>query len=88
LRIITEVNGEVRQDGSTADLIFDIPTLVSYLSRVTTLATGDLIFSGTPEGIGATQGKFLADGDVITTRIDGIGTMTNRCVRIDDHRVC
>jgi 2-keto-4-pentenoate hydratase/2-oxohepta-3-ene-1,7-dioic acid hydratase in catechol pathway len=88
LRIITEVNGEVRQDGSTADLIFDIPTLVSYLSRVTTLATGDLIFSGTPEGIGATQGKFLADGDVITTRIDGIGTMTNRCVRIGDHRVC
>ncbi|NDH84934.1 MAG: FAA hydrolase family protein, partial [Acidimicrobiia bacterium] len=81
-------NGEVRQDGSTADLIFDIPTLVSYLSRVTTLATGDLIFSGTPEGIGATQGKFLADGDVITTRIDGIGTMTNRCVRIGDHRVC
>ncbi|MFZ9043026.1 MAG: fumarylacetoacetate hydrolase family protein, partial [Ilumatobacteraceae bacterium] len=69
-------------------MIFDIPTLVSYLSRVTTLTTGDLIFTGTPEGVGATQGKFLADGDVITTRIDGIGTLTNRCVRIDDHRVC
>jgi 2-keto-4-pentenoate hydratase/2-oxohepta-3-ene-1,7-dioic acid hydratase in catechol pathway len=55
---------------------------------VTTLTTGDLIFTGTPEGIGATQGKFLADGDVITTRVEGIGTMTNRCVRIDDHRVC
>lgn len=88
LRIVTEVNGEVRQDGATDQLIFDIPTLVSYLSRVTTLATGDLIFTGTPEGIGAAQGKFLADGDVVTTRIDGIGTLSNRCVRTTDHRVC
>ena len=79
LRIVTEVNGEVRQDGTTDQLIFDVPTLVSYLSRVTTLTTGDLIFTGTPEGIGAAQGKFLADGDILTTRIDGIGTLTNRC---------
>ena len=42
--------------------------------------TGDIIFTGTPEGVGAAQGKFLADGDVITTTIDGIGTMTNRVV--------
>ena len=86
LRIVTEVNGEVRQDDTTDQLIFDIPTLVSYLSRVTTLATGDLIFTGTPEGIGAVQGKFLADGDIVSTRIDGIGTLTNRCVRVSDHR--
>ena len=88
LRIVTEVNGEVRQDGTTDRMIFDVPTLVSYLSRVTTLATGDLIFTGTPDGIGAAQGKFLADGDVVITRIDGIGTLTNRCIRISDHRVC
>jgi 2-keto-4-pentenoate hydratase/2-oxohepta-3-ene-1,7-dioic acid hydratase in catechol pathway len=88
LRIVTEVNGEVRQDDTTEKLIFDIPTLVSYLSRVTTLATGDLIFTGTPDGIGAAQGRFLADGDVVTTRIDGIGTLSNRCVRITDHHVC
>jgi len=88
LPIVTEVNGEVRQDGSTDQLIFDIPTLVSYLSRVATLTTGDLIFTGTPDGIGAAKGKFLADGDVVTTRIDGIGTLTNRCVRTTDHRVC
>ena len=69
-------------------MIFDVPTLVSYLSRVTTLSTGDLIFTGTPDGIGAAQGKFLADGDVVTTRIDGIGTLVNRCVRTSDHRVC
>ena len=88
LRIVTEVNGEVRQDGSTDQMIFDIPTLVSYVSRVTTLTTGDLIFTGTPEGIGVAQGKLLADGDVVTTHIDGIGTLTNRCVRGSDHHVC
>lgn len=88
LRIVTEVNGEVRQDGTTDQMVFDIPTLVSYLSRVTTLTTGDLIFTGTPDGIGVARGVFLADGDIVTTRIDGIGTLTNRCVRVDDHRVC
>ena len=85
LPIVCTVNGEVRQRGSTADMIFDVPTLISYLSRITTLVPGDLIFTGTPDGIGATQGKFLADGDVITTTIDGVGTMTNRCVRVRDH---
>ncbi|WP_051063225.1 fumarylacetoacetate hydrolase family protein [Ilumatobacter nonamiensis] len=85
LRITTQVNGEIRQDGSTADLIFDIPTLISYLSHITTLHPGDLIFTGTPGGVGVAQGLFLADGDVITTTIDGLGTMTNRCRRITDH---
>jgi 2-keto-4-pentenoate hydratase/2-oxohepta-3-ene-1,7-dioic acid hydratase in catechol pathway len=80
------INGEVRQNGNTADLIFDVSTLVSFLSSITTLVTGDMIFTGTPAGVGAAQGKFLADGDVITTTIDGIGTMTNRVVRISDPR--
>ena len=86
LPITCSINGEVRQDGNTADLIFDVPTLISFLSSITTLVTGDIIFTGTPEGVGAAQGKFLADGDVITTTIDGIGTMTNRVVRISDAR--
>ena len=86
LRIVCAVNGEVRQDGNTADMIFDVPTLVSFLSSITTLVTGDIIFTGTPAGVGAAQGKYLADGDVITTTIDGIGTMTNRVVRISDPR--
>ncbi len=86
LRVRTEVNGELRQDGTTADLIFDVPTLVSYLSRITTLTTGDLIFTGTPEGVGAASGRFLSDGDTIVTTIDGIGSMTNRCVRVSDWR--
>ena len=85
LRIVTEVNGEIRQDDTTASLIFDVPALISYLSRITTLVPGDVIFTGTPEGIGAAQLKFLVDGDVITTTIEGIGTMTNRCVRVSDY---
>ena len=87
LRIVTKVNDEVRQDATTASMIFDVPTLIQYLSRITTLVTGDVIFTGTPEGIGATQGKYLVDGDVITTTIDGIGTITNRCVRVSDYEL-
>jgi 2-keto-4-pentenoate hydratase/2-oxohepta-3-ene-1,7-dioic acid hydratase in catechol pathway len=86
LRIVCSVNGEVRQDGNTADMIFDVATLVSFLSSITTLVTGDLIFTGTPEGVGVAQGRFLADGDVITTTIEGIGTMSNRVVRVGDPR--
>ncbi|MEZ5343474.1 MAG: fumarylacetoacetate hydrolase family protein [Acidimicrobiales bacterium] len=86
LHLTCAINGEIRQDGSTSDLIFDVPTLISFLSSITTLCTGDLIFTGTPDGVGAAQGKFLADGDVITTTIDGIGTMANHVVRISDAR--
>ncbi len=86
LRLVCSVNGEVRQDGNTSDLIFDVPTLVSFLSSITTLVTGDIIFTGTPEGVGMAQDKWLEDGDVITTTIDGVGTMTNRVVRISDAR--
>jgi 2-keto-4-pentenoate hydratase/2-oxohepta-3-ene-1,7-dioic acid hydratase in catechol pathway len=85
LSITTEVNGEVRQSDTTADLIFDVPTLVSYLSHITALRPGDVIFTGTPGGVGLALGKLLRDGDVVTTKIDGLGTLTNRCVRVDDH---
>jgi len=85
LHITTLINGEVRQDDTTAMMMFDVPTLVSYLSRFTTLQPGDVIFSGTPDGIGMASGRFLADGDVITTTIEGIGTMTNPCVRVSDY---
>ncbi|MEM9203993.1 MAG: fumarylacetoacetate hydrolase family protein [Actinomycetota bacterium] len=84
LPLTCDINGERRQQSTTASLIFDVPTLISYLSSITTLATGDLIFTGTPDGIGATQGMFLADGDVITSHIDGVGELINRVVRISD----
>lgn len=86
LRLTTTINGQVRQDDTTANLIFDVPTLVSFLSRITTLVSGDIIFTGTPSGVGAAQKKFLNDGDVISTTIEGLGTMTNHCVRVSDYR--
>ncbi|MGD0883002.1 MAG: fumarylacetoacetate hydrolase family protein [Acidimicrobiales bacterium] len=79
LSITCDVNGERRQDDRTSNLIFDVPTLVSYLSGILTLRPGDLLFTGTPEGVGAASLRFLGDGDVITTTIEGIGTMTNHC---------
>ena len=87
LRLTTEINGDLRQDDTTANMMFDVATLISYLSRITTLVTGDLVFTGTPEGVGATQRRYLADGDLITTTIEGIGTMHNRCVRAGDWQV-
>ena len=74
------------QDAGSSGMIFDIPTLISYLSHITTLVTGDIIFTGTPDGIGAAKGRFLKVGDVITTTIEGLGTMTNPCVRVSDYQ--
>ena len=84
LQIVTTVNGEVRQNDRTSNMIFDIPTLISYISSITSLAAGDIIFSGTPEGVGFRNGSFLKDGDIVETTIEGIGTMRNRCVRGTD----
>ena len=81
------VNGEERQNDTSANLIFGIPFLIEYLSHITTLQTGDVIFTGTPAGVGAAQKKLLRDGDVVTTVIDGVGTMTNKCVRVADHNL-
>jgi 2,4-didehydro-3-deoxy-L-rhamnonate hydrolase len=74
------VNGEERQNGSTKDLIFNVPKLIAYLSGILTLQVGDVIFTGTPEGVGAAKGLFLKPGDVIESTIEGIGTIRNRCV--------
>jgi len=85
LMLTTEVNGEVRQNDSAKDLIFDVPFLVAYLSQILTLHPGDVIFTGTPGGVGVVEGRFLKDGDVIKTSIEGLGVMENRCVRQSDH---
>ena len=53
--------------------------------RFITLNTGDVIFTGTPEGVGATQGKFLKDGDILKTTIEGIGTLENKCIKMNNH---
>ncbi len=79
LAIACSINDEVRQSDRTSSMIFDVPFLVSYLSDILTLAPGDLLFTGTPNGVGMASGTMLAPGDVITSTIEGIGTMTNRC---------
>lgn len=75
-----EINGERVQDSRTSDLIFTVPALVSYLSEICTLEPGDLIFTGTPSGVGVarTPPRFLQDGDVVVSGVEGVGTMTNR----------
>ena len=76
------VDGEVVQDARSSDLIFDIPTLIAELSSVLTLYPGDVIFTGTPSGVGmaCTPPRALAPGNVLETWIEGIGTMRNACV--------
>ncbi|WP_280418416.1 fumarylacetoacetate hydrolase family protein [Nocardia carnea] len=78
--LTTTVNGEIRQQGRTSDLIFDIPTLVSAVSRMVTLLPGDLICTGTPAGVGAATGRFLEPGDIVDIEVEGIGTLSNRVV--------
>jgi 2-keto-4-pentenoate hydratase/2-oxohepta-3-ene-1,7-dioic acid hydratase in catechol pathway len=79
LRIQQRVNGEVLQDSRTSQLIFGIPTLVSYISAAITLEPGDLILTGTPEGVGFFREPkiALAPGDVVEIEIEGIGVLRN-----------
>lgn len=76
------VNGELRQDGQTTDLIFDIATLIETCSRGITLYPGDVIATGTPAGVGMgmTPPRYLKAGDVVRVEIDGIGAIENRFV--------
>lgn len=73
------VNGELRQDAKIADLIFDIPTLISTISAGITLMSGDIIATGTPAGVGIgfKPPRFLKKGDVVAMEVDGIGRLTN-----------
>lgn len=85
MEIQCDVSGELRQKDNVDDLIFDIPFIISYLSEIVTLNTGDVIFTGTPAGVGVIDGKYLRDGEILTTSIAGLGTLRNRCVRVADH---
>ena len=79
LRIVQRLNGETLQDSQTSRLIFDIPTLISYVSASITLERGDLILTGTPEGVGFFRDPkvALADGDVVECEVEGIGVLRN-----------
>lgn len=75
LRITTRVNGVVKQDSSTSDLIFDVPTLIAFVSEHMTLEIGDVISTGTPSGVGN-----LAPGDRVEVEIEGIGVLANSVI--------
>jgi 2-keto-4-pentenoate hydratase/2-oxohepta-3-ene-1,7-dioic acid hydratase in catechol pathway len=72
LEVIGRLNGEERQRGRTSEMVFSIPVLIEYISRVMTLEPGDLILTGTPEGVGRMQA-----GDVVEVEIPGVGTLHN-----------
>lgn len=81
LAIGCRIGSEVLQAGTTSQMIFDVPTLISYLSSVCELRTGDLIFSGTPDGVGFSRQppRFLAGGETLESHIDRLGRLSNRC---------
>jgi 2-keto-4-pentenoate hydratase/2-oxohepta-3-ene-1,7-dioic acid hydratase in catechol pathway len=76
LAVRCRVNGATKQDGTTSNMIFDVPTIVAYASRMMTLEPGDLIATGTPDGVGP-----LVDGDLLEIDIDGIGVLSARVER-------
>ena len=76
LEVSCTVNGEVRQQASTADLLRSVPELISYVSAVMTLLPGDVLLTGTPAGVGPIQ-----VGDEVSVSVSGIGTLTNPVVR-------
>jgi acylpyruvate hydrolase len=73
LKVQTRLNGELRQDGRTADMIFPVEELVAYISKYMVLEPGDVIATGTPEGVGP-----IKDGDVVQIEIKGVGKLTNQ----------
>jgi 2-keto-4-pentenoate hydratase/2-oxohepta-3-ene-1,7-dioic acid hydratase in catechol pathway len=79
LRIVTKVDGVVKQDAPTSDMLFDVPTIIAVASRVMTLEPGDLIATGTPAGVGP-----LVPGNVVEITIEGIGTLHNPVVEEEE----
>ena len=91
LRMLSSVNGEAWQDSSTAEMIFDVPTIIAFASRTITLEPGDVIATGTPAGVGHFQHppRYLRDGDRLRCEIEGIGVLENTIIdelpRASDH---
>jgi 2-keto-4-pentenoate hydratase/2-oxohepta-3-ene-1,7-dioic acid hydratase in catechol pathway len=83
LQMTLSVNGEVEQSSSTSEMIFDLPAQIAYLSRIAPLLPGDVIATGTPAGVGAGKGRFLAAGDEMVAEIEGLGALRNPVVAAD-----
>ncbi|MEL0624017.1 fumarylacetoacetate hydrolase family protein [Marinomonas arenicola] len=80
LMLRTYINGELKQEGNTKDLVFNIPHLIAYLSDIMTLSPGDMIFTGTPEGLADVQ-----PGDEIITEVEGVGVLKNTIISETDY---
>jgi 2-keto-4-pentenoate hydratase/2-oxohepta-3-ene-1,7-dioic acid hydratase in catechol pathway len=82
LALRTWVNGELRQDASTSDLVFSIPELIAFITEAITLEPGDLILTGTPSGVGMALDppRFLEPGDVVRIEIEGLGRIEHGIV--------
>jgi 2-keto-4-pentenoate hydratase/2-oxohepta-3-ene-1,7-dioic acid hydratase in catechol pathway len=83
LRITSKVNGEIRQDAHTSEMIFDVATLIEFLSGSTTLLPGTIILTGTPGGVGMAMDppRYLGSGDIVEVEIEKIGKLTNPVIR-------
>jgi 2-keto-4-pentenoate hydratase/2-oxohepta-3-ene-1,7-dioic acid hydratase in catechol pathway len=79
LQLRTYLNGQLMQDGNTKDMIFSVAVSIADLARICTLEVGDVILTGTPEGVGFARKPpvFMKEGDVVTVEIEGLGTLTN-----------
>ena len=84
LRVVTRVNGEIMQDGNTADMIFSVGEIVAYLSETMTLYPGDLVVTGTPNGVGYARRppRFLQPGDEVTVEIERVGFVRTPIVAV------
>jgi acylpyruvate hydrolase len=77
LSLCTRIDGEVVQQGSTADQIFGVAETIAWLSRTLTLRPGDIIATGTPSGVGASKGRFLRAGETVEVEVAGLGVLAN-----------
>jgi 2-keto-4-pentenoate hydratase/2-oxohepta-3-ene-1,7-dioic acid hydratase in catechol pathway len=77
LRLSTTINGEVRQDGTTGDMTWDVAELIRFVQPRVSFGLGDLLFTGTPEGVGQGSGRYLNPGDVVEVTLEGVGSLRN-----------
>jgi 2-keto-4-pentenoate hydratase/2-oxohepta-3-ene-1,7-dioic acid hydratase in catechol pathway len=85
LRVCLWVNGEIKQDGNTENMVANVPRLLAELSDVMTLEPGDVVATGTPAGVGVARGEFLRPGDVVTAAVERVGQVTNTVTRRGAH---
>lgn len=81
LRLTLKVNGEVRQDASTGEMTWDVAELIRFVDQRSSFASGDILFTGSPAGVGMGTGIYLQEGDVVEATVEGIGTLKNIVAR-------